>query len=77
MDLYALLATIGGGILLMVVTSWKAYRAGQDREKAKKAEQDAQLRFEFDKIDSRAPDYDGSIERLRKRSSGDHRAGSK
>lgn len=76
-DLYMIGGAVLAAIAGLVGVVWKAYRAGQDNVKAEKAEDDAQMRLEFDKIDSRAPNLDDSLNRLRERSNGDRSASPK
>jgi len=76
-DIWAMIAGIGAILATFAGVAWKLYRAGQDHERVKKAENDAQLRLEFDKIDARKPDLDDSLDRLRKRASGGRGTGSK
>lgn len=62
------LIAIGGVILAVLAALWKAFAAGQTSQQNKERKQDEETRKEFDKIDSAAPDFDASVNRLRDRS---------
>lgn len=62
------LIAIGAAVLAILAALWKAFSAGQASQQNKERKQDEETRKEFDKIDSAAPDFDASVNRLRDRS---------
>lgn len=65
--IYAIAAAVFGLIVFIVGVARKARQFGVNETIAKKAKDDAQLQMQFDEIDSRAPDLDGAVARLRDR----------
>lgn len=61
------LALAGGLIAVIGWAFWQGRREGKQAALDRIHEQDRKLQHEFDKIDAQRPDFDGSIERLRKR----------
>lgn len=64
---YAIVAAVIACIVFIIGVAKKARDYGRSEERNKKAENDAQLRLEFDKIDGGAPDLDAAASRLRDR----------
>lgn len=70
-DIWPIIAVVGGALIAFGAALRKAYNAGRDKERVEKAKRDDQIEFEFEKIDATAPNLDNSIKRLRERSDRD------
>ena len=67
LDLWALLAAVGG-VIATIATAWiKGRRAGRDAVIVEQAKKDERTREQFDRIDRQSPDVDVSVDRLRQR----------
>ena len=73
MTITAILAAVLAAVGTAVAAYFKGVRAGRNSEIVDRSMKNA----EFDRIDSRAPDLDDAVARLRKRASGDGRPSSK
>lgn len=67
LDLWAILAAVGG-VTATIAAAWiKGRAAGRDAVIVEQAKKDERTREQFDRIDRQSPDVDASLERLRQR----------
>ena len=67
LDLWAILAAVGGVTATIAAAWFKGRRAGRDAAIVEQAKNDDRTRKEFERIDRQSPDVDASLERLRQR----------
>lgn len=66
-DLWAILAAVGG-VIATIAAAWiKGRAAGRDAFIVEQAKNDDRTRKDFERIDRQSPDVDVSVDRLRQR----------